>query len=70
MSDWMPIETAPIGEMVWLWSGAWRHAFPGRHCGNGEVWIDTCEPEAKGWKGYATHWMPLPEPPKEAGTNG
>jgi hypothetical protein len=54
----------PIGEMVWLWSGCWRHAFPGCRVGEiGECCVDTCEPEAKGWKCFASHWMPLPIPP-------
>lgn len=64
--EWYPIATAPLGEMVWLWSAGWRHAFPGMRNGdNGAVWIDTCEPEAKGWQSFATHWMRAPKPPED-----
>jgi hypothetical protein len=63
-SKWLPIESAPLGEMVWLWSPAWRHAFPGRRNGDyGACYIDTCEPEARGWQTFATYWQPLPPPP-------
>lgn len=64
MSAWQPIETAPIGEMVWLWNGGWRHPFPGRRTGDaGQVYVDTCEPEAKGWTTFASYWMPMSLPP-------
>lgn len=66
MSGWQTIETAPLGQMVWLWGPLWRHAFPGRRNGdNGAVYVDTCEPEAKGWQSIASHWMPLPALPIE-----
>ena len=62
--DWQLIETAKLGEMVWLWHPLWRHAFAGRPNGDGgAVWIDTCETEARGRQDFATHWMPLPVPP-------
>lgn len=54
----------PLGKMVWLWSGGWRHAFPGQRNGDlGQVYIDTCEPEARGWQAFASHWMAMPELP-------
>lgn len=57
----------PLGQMVWLWAGAWRHAFPGQRNGDyGQCYIDTCEPEAKGWRACATHWMPMAPTPNEA----
>lgn len=67
MSEWQDISTAPIGEMVWLWAPAWRHAFPGmRIADSGLCLIDTCEPKAMGWETCASYWMPMssPEPPK------
>lgn len=64
---WQPIETAKLGEMVWLWGPIWRHAFPGQRVGDyGECIVDTCEPEARGWKGFATHWRQPPPPPETA----
>lgn len=64
MGDWQPIETAPMAKMVLLWGGGWRHPFPGMRNGDGgHVWVDTCEPQVAGWQAWATHWMPLPEPP-------
>lgn len=64
--EWMPIETAPLGVYVLLFQRGWRHAFPGKvyDAKLGGVVVDTCEPKAAGWDAYATHWMPLPEPPK------
>jgi hypothetical protein len=66
MSDWQPIETAPKdGSAILLWPGA-------------KIWTDQMTP-AIGWyaRGFgwtcssagasgdiATHWMPLPEPPR------
>lgn len=63
-TGWQPIETAKLGEMVLLYSRGWRHPFPG--CRNGDLgkcWVDTCEPEAKGWQTHADWWMPFPELP-------
>ena len=69
--EWQPIETAPLGEMVLLWDQVWRHAFPGQRNGKAmgyyaPVYVDTCETEAKGWQPIASHWMPLPKPPRTA----
>lgn len=66
MSEWQPIETAPKdGTVVLVWGthnrcpGNPRHPYPARWS-NG-WWL------AEGNAGidYGTHWMPLPEPPKE-----
>ena len=63
--NWMPIDSAPLAEWGLAWHIGWRRPFPAMRNGdNGAVWVDTCEPDAKGWQGYASHWMPLPEPPK------
>jgi hypothetical protein len=64
MSKWKTIESAPLAQMVLLWGPMWRHAFPGQRNGdNGAVYVDTCEPEAKGLQTFATHWTPLPAAP-------
>jgi hypothetical protein len=63
--EWKPIETAELGKMVLLYHPAWRHVFAGVPNGDdGACWVDTCEPEAKGWQTFATHWMLLPPPPQ------
>lgn len=66
MSEWQPIETAPFMETVLLWAPAWRSPFPGkRNSAEGhDVYVDTCEPEARGWQAWATHWRPMPKPPE------
>lgn len=74
MSDWQPIETAPKdGTRVNLWCKRWRpdndsfshRWFPDCYWTKGDSmtnhnarWVnmDTA------W--FATHWMPLPEPPR------
>lgn len=64
MSEWQPIETAPLAKLVLMWHPTWRQPWPGRLNGDdGASWIDTCEAEARGWQAHATHWMPLPQPP-------
>lgn len=62
--NWKPIDTAPLGQMVWLWQRSWRHPFPGVRNGDlGAVYIDTCEPQAQGWQSHADYWMPMPPLP-------
>ncbi len=64
MSEWKDIATAELGKPVLLWGPGWRRPFPGMRIGdNGQVWIDTCEVEAKGRQEHATHWMPEQAPP-------
>ena len=76
MSEWQPIETAPkdgIAVLLYAEREGWE-GMPRIVCGlygglgprwtiygcgptrHGEQWLDTCVP---------THWMPLPEPPKD-----
>jgi hypothetical protein len=60
MSEWQPIETAPRDQFVDLWH---RDGF--RVCG--QWWDD----EYSHWgccldDSYFTHWMPLPDPPKDS----
>lgn len=63
---WKPIDTAPLGKMVWLWHRAWRHPFPGQRCGeNGAVVVDTCTVRATMWNTFATHWREMDEPSRE-----
>ncbi len=60
---WQPIETAPDGERVLVFS-------PGEELAVCEAIVDGggryYDPVYLEWDGRgATHWMPLPEPPKE-----
>ncbi len=76
MGEWQPIETAPKDGS---WFVIWTHGEPevGRY--NPTMWTDykpvggglfrAEEKEIYQWDGFnnfdaATHWMPLPEPPK------
>jgi hypothetical protein len=60
--DWQPIATAPINREVLVFDANWCGRGPNqtvsyytRHKGGGGSWSGVTE---------ATHWMPLPEPPK------
>lgn len=70
MSEWQPIETAPIeafnkaewfcahSPRVLLWSGVAEigaYGYTERGKGRWQSWRGNINP---------THWMPLPEPPK------
>lgn len=64
MEEWQPIETAPHGRRVLLGWHDWRDhhwcmevgpATQGRRVGNAS---------SISAHGSATHWMPLPAPPK------
>jgi hypothetical protein len=56
MSEWQPIITAPRGE--WLIFGWWENGFWEVDMG---VWAGSDKDS------IPTHWMPLPQPPKEDG---
>jgi hypothetical protein len=68
MSDWQPIETAPkdgtymllmsrSGVVIGLWD-----AHEDREFGTVPAWRD----DGEGYELHPTHWMPLPDPPKES----
>ena len=60
MTDWQPIETAPkdIGAIIGS-NGQWVLAM--RWATNGMTWTSEYHRSAV----VPTHWMPLPNPPKE-----
>ncbi len=69
MTTWQDISTAPKdGTWVFLYH---KHARIGGWYWDGGIWnneylewgVGEAEPELS-----PTHWMPLPEPPKDAGT--
>lgn len=65
--QWMPIETAPRdGTEIIVWNQTDLHDYCGVWIGkfmDGHWWL-----KHFGWCGAhrATHWMPLPKPPKES----
>lgn len=68
MSEWQPIETAPKdGTTIDLWLQAGERIADARW--NRDAWRFWCQDEFESMDwikivGRATHWMPLPEPPK------
>ena len=67
--EWLPIETAPKDRTrVLLWDGG--DVFTGFWLGG--KWQDECDfafsSEGRDWavRENVTHWMPLPDPPKDA----
>jgi hypothetical protein len=65
--QWQPIATVPLGEMVMLIGGGWRHEFAGQ-VGDRETGfciLDTPTPQYVVPPMYAQYWKPLspsPEP--------
>jgi len=75
-NEWQPIETAPRdGTDIILYepatvsfpgelkTGKWWNAWYGDETKPGWI-ISNCD-EEYGWYIEATHWMPLPKPPKQ-----
>jgi hypothetical protein len=58
MNGWQPIETAPMGQRVLAFTDGYGVRVAQVEEG-GRVWIET-------YGTTATHWMPLPDPPKES----
>jgi hypothetical protein len=62
MIEWQPIETAPKdGTVVLLWDG--EYVTQGTHFGG--MWLPHGECDFAGPNWLPTHWMPLPEPPRD-----
>ena len=63
MSEWKPIQTAPVGTPILVWGPEDEFAvaeYEGRSnraCHLSYSFGEYCDV-------YPTHWMPLPEPPK------
>ena len=65
MTEWQPIETAPMDGEIILAYGAF-YDFPALRDIYLVYWEeDTQSWEIEGEKIIATHWMPLPEPPND-----
>lgn len=65
-SKWADIASAPKdGTYILIWSGCWRHPFVGRYIGDDFVLIDGADADATQTKYFATHWQPLPLPPRQ-----
>ena len=63
-AQWQPIETAPLGKMVLLMAGGWRHEWPGQVISHdtGECVLDSPTPEHQVAAHFAWQWMPLLAP--------
>lgn len=70
---WISVEDRlpEIGDKIIAYGDFWGeiHDFQGKHVGSGE-WVKGCYVDIKADAYYChiynvTHWMPLPEPPKE-----
>lgn len=70
MSEWQPIETAPVdGSLVLLSNAIAAEVFPGclqwASSNRGARFIETIAVDPNGFgRAKATHWMPLPSPPE------
>lgn len=77
MGEWQPIETAPknpagefVGPVILVFCNADGYPWPA-HWAEGRqgdgVWmvVDDGRPCGEIWPQNATHWMPLPEPPRD-----
>lgn len=64
-SRWIAVKSAPLGKMVALIGGGWRHEFPGQVCDaeTGECVLDSPTPQHPVGKHFATHWRDLPPLP-------
>jgi hypothetical protein len=68
MSEWQPIETAPLGEYALFHQAAWRHPWVGRYTGVDRIVVlDNCDTEATQIEYHADLWMPLPPLPLQDG---
>lgn len=65
MIDWQPIESAPKDGDPFLayWCGNIVSAYWNLYQGNWQEWPDGDFEDIHGEE--LTHWMPLPEPPRE-----
>ncbi len=67
VGQWLPIETAPRdGTFVLLWGPAWEQPETGWRYPGDKSWQGCDQPTWLAGRD-ATHWMPLPSPPKDAG---
>jgi hypothetical protein len=57
--DWQPIETAPLGEWVLVWSAVDEHVTFGI-TNDGSKWWEANRDDQL----FPTHWMSLPAPPE------
>jgi len=68
MTDWQPIETAPVdGTIVQLWVPDHNTVTTGWFCKDTGLWPHDEAFSEEGEPcnvGLPTHWMPLPTPPK------
>src|SRR5512147_1058689 len=65
--DWQPIETAPEdGRLVLLWWPEWNMPVVGWFNGDWVLWHTPKAQVSPSSKIDPTHWLRLPDPPKES----
>lgn len=63
--DWQPIETAPKdGTKILLYAVIWPDVAVGSWDESNNGWMLYPDSEDSGRERNISHWMPLPEPPK------
>jgi len=68
---WQPIETAPKdGSLVLTWGSSRAQYSVSYWDDQDEFWATDYREKGNVSMVYATHWMPLPEPPKAALAEG
>ena len=65
--EWQPIETAPRdGTHVLIYVPGWINGSEARYLDDEGWWLANNDPtDHWGEQQHPTHWMPLPNPPKE-----
>jgi hypothetical protein len=73
MSEWQPIATAPVDELILVWVPAMNIVRVGRnntkgaftHAPGWSIWLSSGPSAARlGKETQPSHWMKLPDPPK------
>ncbi len=70
---WQPIETAPVGSdpknddgpPILMGAEGWPSGYEGYWYAREQAWYFANLDSEYGQAEYPTHWMPLPDPPKE-----
>ena len=64
MREWQPIETVGFDQRAILWTPKERLYTPETIASHPDVATDDMRVGTRRWWGWATHWMPLPDPPR------
>jgi hypothetical protein len=62
--EWQPIETLDLDKVALLWTPKERLYESETIATKPDLAVDDMRVQSRRWWAWATHWMPLPEPPK------